>query len=226
MLCDITGNAAVALQYFQKAVSVFPKSAEANYNLGTFLLRRGQPAEAEPYLQKATQGSFSSVEPHFNLANAYLRQGKLDEAMEEYARTLELNLWMGKAHNNLGICLFHKGRWVEALAHYQEAARLMPGDPDPLLNMGKVYFSDRTTRPGKRKLGVRSENAAQFGTSQDAARFSEEKRARRAGTLALDERDQPNQTGKMAGAVVSSHAGTLFSWIEVRIFELRLHQSG
>jgi tetratricopeptide (TPR) repeat protein len=48
------------------------------------------------------------------------------------------DLFFGPAHNNLGIVHLRQGRLYEAAHEFEWAARLMPGHPDPRMNLALV----------------------------------------------------------------------------------------
>lgn len=49
---------------------------------------------------------------------------------------LAADLFHGPAHNNLGVIYLHHGRLYEAANEFEWARKLMPGHPDPRLNLG------------------------------------------------------------------------------------------
>lgn len=51
-------------------------------------------------------------------------------------RALDADLYYGPAHNNLGIIHLNQGRLYEAAEEFDWARRLMPGHPDPRINLG------------------------------------------------------------------------------------------
>lgn len=46
------------------------------------------------------------------------------------------NLYHGPAHNNLGIIYLERGMLYEAVGEFEWARKLMPGHPDPRINLG------------------------------------------------------------------------------------------
>jgi Tfp pilus assembly protein PilF len=62
--------------------------------------------------------------------------GKDPVAAETLLReALVADLYHGPAHNNLGTLLLREGRLYEAAAEFEWAKRLLPGHPDPRLNL-------------------------------------------------------------------------------------------
>ncbi|MGP1345520.1 MAG: tetratricopeptide repeat protein [Phycisphaerales bacterium] len=50
-------------------------------------------------------------------------------------QTLDADLYHGPAHNNLGIILLERGELYDAAREFEWARRLMPGHPDPRVNL-------------------------------------------------------------------------------------------
>jgi Tfp pilus assembly protein PilF len=77
------------------------------------------PAEAERLNQQAT----AIMESDLTNAEALLR------------RALAADLYHAPAHNNLGTLLLKQGKLYEAAGEFEWAKKLMPGHPDPRLNL-------------------------------------------------------------------------------------------
>lgn len=59
-----------------------------------------------------------------------------DEAMRLLRLAVEADLFHGPAHNNIGVILLNQGMLYEAAEEFDWARRLMPGHPDPRVNLG------------------------------------------------------------------------------------------
>ncbi|MCB9844653.1 MAG: tetratricopeptide repeat protein [Phycisphaeraceae bacterium] len=57
-------------------------------------------------------------------------------AEEMLREALSADLYCGPAHNNLGVLYLQRGMLYEAAGEFEWARRLMPGHPDPRLNLG------------------------------------------------------------------------------------------
>lgn len=57
------------------------------------------------------------------------------EAERMLREALTADLYCGRAHNNLGVLLLRKGRVYEAAEEFEWARKLMPGHPDPRVNL-------------------------------------------------------------------------------------------
>jgi len=51
-------------------------------------------------------------------------------------QALQADLYYGPAHNNLGVLHLNRGELYEAAEEFDWARRLMPGHPDPRINLG------------------------------------------------------------------------------------------
>lgn len=58
-----------------------------------------------------------------------------DRAERLLRTALAADLYHGPAHNNLGVLYLERGRLYEAAAEFEWARKLMPGHPDPRMNL-------------------------------------------------------------------------------------------
>ncbi len=79
----------------------------------------------------ASADSFTQAKPYLTSdpqkAEIYLR-----EAIDE-------DLYNGQAHNNLGVLLLAKGDLYEAAREFEWARKLLPGHPDPRVNLAIAF---------------------------------------------------------------------------------------
>lgn len=68
---------------------------------------------------------------------------------------LSADLYFGPAHNNLGVMLLERGELYEAAAEFEWARKLMPGHPDPRVNLALVL-----ERAGKTEEALSAYDAA------------------------------------------------------------------
>jgi Flp pilus assembly protein TadD len=76
-------DAATAIAWSQRALTLAPNSAEAHYLLGRADLEASDVASALRELEMASKLSPASPEIHFNLAKAYARAGMTEKAQHE-----------------------------------------------------------------------------------------------------------------------------------------------
>lgn len=58
-----------------------------------------------------------------------------DQALRLLRQALTADLFFGPAHNNLGVVHLKAGRLYEAAEEFEWARKLMPGHPDPRMNL-------------------------------------------------------------------------------------------
>lgn len=58
-----------------------------------------------------------------------------DEAEKFLREALNADLYYGPAHNNLGVVYLDQGKLYEAAAEFEWARKLLPGHPDPRMNL-------------------------------------------------------------------------------------------
>jgi Tfp pilus assembly protein PilF len=66
---------------------------------------------------------------------AELASADPDRAESLLNRALSADLFHGPAHNNLGVIYLQRGELYEAATEFEWARKLMPGHPDPRLNL-------------------------------------------------------------------------------------------
>lgn len=80
-------------------------------------------------------------------------ENNLDRAEELLREALAADLFYGPAHNNLGVIYLKRGELYSAANEFEWARKLMPGQPDPRVN-----------------LAITLEKAGQTGDAEDAYR--------------------------------------------------------
>lgn len=74
-----------AMDYYSRAVKIYPAFAEAQFGIGRCLLDSEKPAEAIPPLETAVKLSPDNPTMHLALATAYQRTGRKEAAAREFA---------------------------------------------------------------------------------------------------------------------------------------------
>jgi len=70
---------------------------------------------------------------------ADLLPGDLDSAERLLREALTADIFHGPAHNNLGVVFLKEGKLYEAAQEFEWAKKLMPGAPDPRVNLALVW---------------------------------------------------------------------------------------
>jgi tetratricopeptide (TPR) repeat protein len=121
-----------AIQCFQRAVELNPKSAEALSALGKALLSADRPADAERALTAATQLQ-PDQDTAVALGYALQRQKKAAAALNILSRVLAEDPSSAPALYGAGAASEELGKKDQAIEYYQRLSALPPGGPDPQL---------------------------------------------------------------------------------------------
>ena len=110
------------------AVTLFPRYADAHYNLGNIYMAEKKLAEAEKEYRLALRLMPDSFQTHNNLANDLHQEKKPAEAEKEYLKAIEINPDFAELHRNYSVLLCDLERYPEAVLQFREYFRL---DPEP-----------------------------------------------------------------------------------------------
>jgi Flp pilus assembly protein TadD len=108
-------------------------------SLGAVAQLSGCRSGASPY-RTAAEGSRDTARAerlNREAADA-MQEGNWSKAQDLLQRALAADLYLGPAHNNLGIVHMKQGNLYEASNEFEWARRLMPGHPDPRINLAMV----------------------------------------------------------------------------------------
>ena len=97
--------------------------------------RSGAPASSGPYggASEAARDAVRAQELSSRAAD--LIDTDPDQASELLRAALSADLFFGPAHNNLGVLYLKEGKLYEAANEFEWARKLMPGHPDPRMNL-------------------------------------------------------------------------------------------
>ncbi|HIP35507.1 MAG TPA: tetratricopeptide repeat protein, partial [Crocinitomix sp.] len=117
----------LALEYFNSAINVAPKSAEAWYNKGVFYQSKKDYDKAKAIYREII--SFDSLYP-----KAYYNQGYLqlvidknnDSAVFFFEKAVEIDSTYFQAYNNLGLAYERLGDKTKAKSLYKKALKINP----------------------------------------------------------------------------------------------------
>jgi len=82
---------AEAQKELESAVALYPKYAEAWYELGILRERQNQAAEASEAYAKSVEADAKYIKPYLQMAGLYARENKWKEVSETSARAIKLN---------------------------------------------------------------------------------------------------------------------------------------
>lgn len=127
-----------SLTLFNRAINVTSDNWLAHYNLGSFLLRKGNISEAVNHFSETIRIRPGNEDAHNNLGNAFVKLGRPDDAVRHYLEALKIKPSDAEFHNNLAIALDMQGNSEEAIRHYSEALRIKPGLAKVHNNLGNA----------------------------------------------------------------------------------------
>jgi Flp pilus assembly protein TadD len=138
------------LQYWQNNETLFRHTlavTENNYlaynNLGTWLSKKGQIAEAMDCFHKSLQINPNNSDVLYNLGNAFAKLGNWDEAIVNYQHALQVAPGQADLLDNLGFAFAAKKRFTEAISCFEGALKIDPDSTDAHNNLATVYFMQK-----------------------------------------------------------------------------------
>jgi len=142
------GDHAGAMRYFERALEIKPKYADAQYNLAVSLEKQNRPDEAMDHYLKALQSIPNHVNSHINLAKLLAAEGKIQDAMAHYMAALHRKPNMAEAHNGAAILFEKQGDLNRAVDHYRKAIKYKPDYADAYNNLGIALAKQGKTEEG------------------------------------------------------------------------------
>ena len=104
-------------------------------------------APTGPYNPPAESARSTVEAERLNREAAELIQKEPERAEELLRRALTADLFFGPAHNNLGVLHLERGDLYEAAHEFEWARKLLPGHPDPRVNLALAL--ERAGRTGE-----------------------------------------------------------------------------
>ena len=149
---DVRLNSSVAAgeKSLRESVVREPKSFDANYRLGKFLVEQGKAREALPYLEEASQVNPRDFDNAYELGLAYADTGDYEHARSD-ARSLlttrdKTQQEQAELHHLLADVDEKLGDPLEAVREYQRAADLNPSEVN-LFDWGAELLLHHATEP-------------------------------------------------------------------------------
>ena len=119
-----------ALPLYRKELEINPHDAEANYELGAILERRGEDAQAEKLLSAALRARPAYGDACYTLGKLYQRQGNLQAALPLLESAVKLLPDNHSAHYQLGRLYQRLGRPQDARAQFRITEQLQQAKRD------------------------------------------------------------------------------------------------
>ncbi|RNC81179.1 MAG: hypothetical protein ED559_05100 [Phycisphaera sp.] len=99
------------------------------------LLSGCQSTPLSPYAGQSSDRRNTPRASELNSEAADLLSSEPEKAEELLREALAHDLYYGPAHNNLGVIFLSRGDLYEASSEFEWARKLMPGHPDPRINL-------------------------------------------------------------------------------------------
>jgi len=93
-------------------------------------------AAPSPYSTPSEHSRCTVEAERLSKAGAEVAEKDPDEAERLFRESLTQDLFYGPAHNNLGVLYLKQQKLYEAANEFEWAKKLMPGHPDPRVNLG------------------------------------------------------------------------------------------
>jgi tetratricopeptide (TPR) repeat protein len=133
------GDAAAAIDFFQRALQIDPAHVIALVNLGNAYRQQKEWGDAKKVLQRAFEVEPDDPEVNYSLGMVCAQLGESDRAYEYLKRAVELRPVYPEALNNLGVLYLRTRRPEEAVHSFEESIRVAPEYDQSYLNLARVY---------------------------------------------------------------------------------------
>lgn len=113
-----------------------------------------QPRGSHPYAPAREAARDPARAQELTMRATDLLESAPERAEALLREALSADLWHGPAHNNLGVLLLERGDLYGAAGEFEWARKLMPGHPDPRMNLALAL--ERAGRHADAEAGYRS----------------------------------------------------------------------
>jgi tetratricopeptide (TPR) repeat protein len=136
--CQGSGQAADAVNAYQRALLLNRDLMEAHYNLGCLWLDQNKFDAAKTEFTAYTLRRGNAPEGWLKLGSAQLRSGEIVPAEKSFSTALYLNTNNAEAYNGLGLARVQRGRPREAAQFFSAAIQHHPDYAPAILNLATV----------------------------------------------------------------------------------------
>ncbi len=148
-LCNLQGASNAALNRYdaeidsyKQAIKIRPDYAEAYYNIGNALKKKGDLSAAMDSYRQALKIKPDYAEAYYNMGNALKKKGDLSAAIDSYRQALKIKPDYAPIHYNIANSLKEKGDLDAAIDAYRQALKIKPDYAEAYNNMG-VALKDK-----------------------------------------------------------------------------------
>jgi tetratricopeptide (TPR) repeat protein len=138
--CQQVGTWHDSVTLWEHALAVTRDNYLAHDNLGVFLWKRGDRAEAQAHYAAAVRINPAFADAHYNLGVALAARGQTEPALEQMREAVRLNPRHARARHNLGAALWARGELDAAAAQYAAAVAIDPDYASAHHNLGALRW--------------------------------------------------------------------------------------
>src|ERR1700722_4737771 len=135
------GDAAAAVELFDKAIKINNTVAEYHYNVALAWRALNRNDHVAIHLERAVALRADHALAHLNLGNVRREQGRLADAVACYERALAVSPNLAVARFNLGNVLSDQGRPDAAVAQYNQVLAIDPNHAETYGNLGTALMA-------------------------------------------------------------------------------------
>ena len=148
------GDALIAIEHFQQALTLRPDRDKPYGGLGLALIQLSEPREAEAALRRAVVATPKDVGAFNNLGFALNQQRRFGEAVPYLRRAVELDRRNVVARTNLAEALVGIKRVDEAITELRQASAEQPYAPEPRIGLILAYRAAGATAEMQKHLTI------------------------------------------------------------------------
>ncbi len=119
------------------ALSAFPDSARAHFNMGVIEEKKGNIEGALAHYSESVRREPDNAEAQYNLGNIYLRIGAIESAVNCYMAAVEIDPSFALAYNNMGVAYHRLEHHQQATAAWRQALEANPALESAQQNLAK-----------------------------------------------------------------------------------------
>ena len=157
------GDFSGAVQFYDQAIALNPRHAEAHYKRGNALKNVGQLETAIESYNRAIEFRPGYSQAYCNRGVVQQSLGLVAEALASYDQAIALEPTDAMAHYNRALLMQELSRWEEALAGYNRAVQIDPQFADANYNRSLALLSKGDFGNGWRGFEWRWHNAQRLG---------------------------------------------------------------
>ena len=135
------GDAAAAVELFDKAIKINNTVAEYHYNVALAWRALNRNDHVATHLERAVALRADHALAHLNLGNVRREQGRLADAAACYERAIALSPNLAVARFNLANVLSEQGRPDAAVAQYNQVLTIDPNHAETHGNLGTALMA-------------------------------------------------------------------------------------